>query len=111
MSATIVGSMVALLFSTYNPDIGGGQILFYTTDGEFRGSANVGHLPDMVTFLPNGNKVITANEGEPNDDYSIDPKGSVSIITLNRQGSDVVKKVKNARFYRCYSASRCQNKT
>ncbi|MEZ4526583.1 MAG: hypothetical protein R2941_11745 [Desulfobacterales bacterium] len=27
----------------------------------------------MITFTPDGKKVLTANEGEPSDDYSTDP--------------------------------------
>lgn len=44
------------------------------------GSYVVGALPDQLTFSENGQILASADEGEPNDDYSIDPLGSVSFI-------------------------------
>ena len=49
----------------------------------FRSAAEVGVQPDMVTFTPDGTKILTANEGEPREGYGegvTDPAGTVSII-------------------------------
>ncbi|MBD2355378.1 choice-of-anchor I family protein [Tolypothrix sp. FACHB-123] len=64
-----------------------GQVSFYNAaDGTFLNSVAVGALPDMLTFTPDGKKVLVANEGEPNSyeqATSVDPEGSVSIIDLS----------------------------
>ena len=57
-----------------------GSVVFFNNDGSFINQLTVGPLPDMLTFSPNGNWLLVANEGEPNDDYTIDPEGSISII-------------------------------
>lgn len=60
-----------------------GQILFYDATYTLLNSITVGALPDMVTFTSNGNYCLVANEGEPNDDYTIDPEGSISVIDIS----------------------------
>lgn len=60
-----------------------GSVIFFDTNGTFLKQVTVGALPDMITFSPDGTKVMTANEGQPNIDYSIDPEGSVSIIDIS----------------------------
>lgn len=59
-----------------------GMAVFLDANGVLLNAVQVGALPDMITFTPNGRRVLVANEGEPNDDYTVDPEGSVSIIDL-----------------------------
>lgn len=60
-----------------------GSVVLLTAAGQFLRQLPVGAQPDMVTFTPDGNKVLTANEGEPSSNYSVDPEGSVTVIDLS----------------------------
>jgi WD40 repeat protein len=81
------GLLAAAVESNVKTD-NGTVVVFKTKDlaedlaSEPVATVTVGALPDMVTFSPDGNYILSANEGEPNDDYSIDPLGTVSIINV-----------------------------
>lgn len=55
---------------------------------ELLGSAQVGPLPDKVTFSPDGRMAVVANEGEPDDSYEVDPCGSISIVDVAESVSE-----------------------
>ena len=97
-SVAVFDGLVAVAIEAA-PKTSAGKVAFY--DGQSLALLNtvtVGSQPDMLTFSPDGKFVITANEGEPNS-YgaadSIDPEGSISVITVNRGG---IPTVANADF-------------
>lgn len=62
-----------------------GRVVFLNADGTVRGQpVPVGALPDMLTFTPDGQHLLVAGEGEPSDDHSVDPAGTVSIINVSK---------------------------
>jgi len=70
-------------------NFGNGKVVFFNANGDFQKQVEVGNLPDMVTFTPDGKQVLTANEGQPNSTYTIDPEGSVSVINLPANIADL----------------------
>lgn len=60
-----------------------GKVVIFDTNGSMVKELTVGALPDMITVTKDGSKILTANEGEPNDDYTVDPEGSISIIDIS----------------------------
>ncbi|TWT25211.1 choice-of-anchor I family protein [Planomicrobium sp. CPCC 101110] len=66
-----------------------GFVVFLTVDGKPIANVRVGALPDMLTFTPDGSKLLVANEGEPAEDYSVNPEGSISIIDVG-SGIDAI---------------------
>ncbi|MBK7271386.1 MAG: choice-of-anchor I family protein, partial [Flavobacteriales bacterium] len=81
-SVTVVPGGIAVAAEA-SPKTSPGKVVFFDASGTFISEVTVGALPDMVTVTPNGQKVLVANEGEPNDTYTIDPEGTVSVIDIS----------------------------
>lgn len=60
-----------------------GSVVLFDLNGAHLKTITAGALPDMLTYTPDGMKILVACEGEPNDDYSIDPVGSITIIDMS----------------------------
>ncbi len=59
-----------------------GKVVLFDIKGNFLAEYQVGPLPDMLTFDRDGGRIVVANEGEPNDEYTVDPEGSISVIDI-----------------------------
>ena len=74
--------VVACAIENTNPQANG-SVVFFDQNGVMQKQVTVGAMPDMITFSPDGRYVLTANEGEPKADYTVDPEGSVSVIDIS----------------------------
>ncbi len=89
-SVAVSNGIVAVAVAA-DPATDPGKVYFLDADGPIGeaailGDVDVGALPDMVTFTPDGNTVLVANEGEASEDseaVQINPVGSVSVIDIS----------------------------
>lgn len=81
-SVSVHNGTVALAIEAAVKTDPGFVALFKASDLTLISHIGVGAQPDMLTFTPDGKYLLVANEGEPSDDYQIDPEGSVSIVYL-----------------------------
>ncbi len=81
-SVAVKNGIVACAIENNIPELDG-FVVFFDTNGVFQKQVIVGAQPDMITFNNAGTRILTANEGQPNDAYTIDPEGSVSIIDIS----------------------------
>ena len=81
-SVSIYGNLAAVAVEA-NPKTDAGWVVFLNVSTlAYVNAVQVGALPDMLTFTPDGGSVVVACEGEPGD-YTVDPEGSVEIIRVS----------------------------
>lgn len=86
-SVSIFNGKLAAAIESVNKQENGKVAVFNTIDYKELKVVTVGALPDMITFSPDGRFILTANEAEPNDAYTVDPVGSISIISVEENYS------------------------
>ena len=86
------GGLIAVAVEA-SPKTDPGSVVLFDRNGNVRAKViATGALPDMLTFTPDGRTLLVANEGEPNDLYTTDPEGSVTVIDFKRGlGNPVVR--------------------
>src|SRR5690606_37189710 len=82
-SVSIHQKTLAIAVEGSNKQASGNVLLYDTESNALIQRYTVGALPDMVMFSPDGEYIVTANEGEPSSDYLTDPNGSISIIEVS----------------------------
>jgi hypothetical protein len=88
-SVAVYGNLVAVAVSATNRTDAGTVMFFRIVNDRMGyrvlpvGVVTVGSLPDSIAFNSDGSKLLVANEGEPSDDYSFDPEGSLSVIDVD----------------------------
>jgi hypothetical protein len=84
-SLDIRDEQVVVAIENADPQSNGRVAVYDTESLGLRGTAEVGSLPDLVTFTPNGRFILTADEGEPSGyrDSDSNPKGSISVVDVS----------------------------
>lgn len=82
-SVAVHGGTVAVSIPDPDKTAPGLVAFINAADGALLGSVTVGSLPDMLTFTPDGSKVLVANEGEIVDAVPDTAMGTVSIIDVS----------------------------
>lgn len=86
-SVTVHGDLVAVsLLEDEEWRDGQVQVMRYTDSLETIGVYKVCSQPDMLTFTPDGKKLLVACEGSPSADFAEDPEGGVAILSVKNAG-------------------------
>jgi hypothetical protein len=94
-SVAVDRGLVAVAIESFTKTDPGLVALYDSTTLALLDTEPAGSQPDMITFTHNGKFVLTANEGEPNDAYTVDPEGTVTVMEIN---GSTIRRSKTVRF-------------
>ncbi len=83
-SVAVYDGLLAVAIENVDKQANGSIATYDTETLTMKNTYSAGALPDMVTFSPNGKYIVSANEGEPNDDYTVDPEGTITVIDVEQ---------------------------
>ncbi len=86
-SVAVKGGVVAAAVVA-NPKTANGTLVLMDADGAILSQVQTGALPDMVTFDRAGDRILVANEGEP--EGTTDPQGSMTLVDLSAGAANPV---------------------
>lgn len=81
-SVDVARGIVAVTVEAPNKVDLGWVALFDSAQLDVLGAVRVGAQPDSIALTGKARQAVVANEGEPGDDYEVDPEGSISVIDL-----------------------------
>ncbi len=82
-SVAVHGGLVAVAVANATKTEAG-KVFLLDSEGALIKAVSVGALPDMLTFTPDGKRILVANEGERDGaNGEFDAKGGVSIIDVS----------------------------
>jgi hypothetical protein len=82
-SVAVANGVIGAAIAADAGDERGVAAFFQASDQSFLAAYEVGFLPDSIALSADASVAVVANEGEPLDDYSVDPEGSISVIDLS----------------------------
>lgn len=83
-SVAVQDGLLAIAVENQDKQADGSIITYDTETMVAQNTYPAGALPDMVTFSPDGRYIVAANEGEPNDDYTVDPEGTITVVDVEK---------------------------
>jgi hypothetical protein len=83
--------LIAMAVVDSNGKTNPSSIVFTDINGNFISKVKAGANTDHIIFTSDGKKLLCANEGEPNNGYTIDPEGSISIIDLSNGAANLTQ--------------------